>query len=137
MPDIAVVAQSETVLAVAVEVPADIAVVAKSDTVLAVAVEVPAEIAVVIHHNNPGPQGIQGIPGPAGEGGGEGGPNSYTHIQELPANVWTMPHNLGYPPAVFIEDTSGNEIEGDITHLNVNVTIATFSASFAGRAYLT
>lgn len=68
------------------------------------------------------------LPGP-GPGGG------YVHDQTVPAASWVIVHNLGYYPNIRIEDTAGDDVEGDISHQGVNQSTATFSAAIAGKAY--
>jgi hypothetical protein len=63
-------------------------------------------------------------------------PVAYTHAQGTPATTWTITHNLGWYPNVAIVDSSGAQVEGDITYVNVNTVSATFSAAFSGAAYL-
>jgi hypothetical protein len=53
-----------------------------------------------------------------------------------PQSVWTITHNLGYVPNVFIEDCTGCDIEGVVTVLNNSTIIITFSQPVAGKAYL-
>ena len=77
-----------------------------------------------------GPPGPTGSPGPTGPVGG-----AFMFVQNTPSSVWTIPHNLGYPPAVTVIDTSGAQIEGDAVLTSTIVTL-TFSAAFAGTAYL-
>ena len=44
----------------------------------------------------------------------------------------TVTHNLGKYPAVTVFDSAGDEVEGDIQHLNTNSFTLSFSASFSG-----
>lgn len=60
----------------------------------------------------------------------------YTQPCNDPKTVWTITHNLGYVPNVFIEDCTGCDIEGVITVLNNSTIIITFSSAVAGKAYL-
>ena len=60
----------------------------------------------------------------------------YIHTQTTPASVWTITHNLGKYPAVCVVDTAGNEVVGQLQHVNVNQLILTFSAPFSGEAFL-
>ena len=62
--------------------------------------------------------------------------NSYTHIQEASSYTWTINHNLGKHPSVFIIDTGGNWVIGDVQYLNENQIIVRFTYEFSGRAYL-
>ena len=87
-----------------------------------------------------GPQGTQGIQGEQGEQGEPGipggAPQSYQHTQGVPSALWTINHNLGFRPNVFIEDTLGRDVVGDISHIDANSLTLTFSAAFSGVAYL-
>lgn len=72
-------------------------------------------------------------------GGGSGTPPlfpSYTHRQATPATVWTVIHNLGFRPNVTVVDSGGTEMVGDLLYLDDNTVQLTFSAQFAGEAYL-
>ena len=60
----------------------------------------------------------------------------YEHDQPIASATWNINHNLGKFPSVTIVDTSGDEVEGAVNHVNNNNITITFSASFAGKAYL-
>jgi hypothetical protein len=82
-----------------------------------------------------GPMGPQGPPGPQGPAGTSGG--FYMHDQSVPAATWTVVHNLGYNPAgIFVTDSSGSDVEGEVTYVNTNQLTLTFSAAFSGKAYV-
>ena len=57
-------------------------------------------------------------------------------IQSQPATEWNISHNLNKYPAVTAIDSSGNEIEGEVQHLNINTLVLIFSAPFSGAAFL-
>ena len=59
-----------------------------------------------------------------------------TFAQTTPASVWTIAHDLGYPPAVTVVDSSGETVIGDIAYPNASSVIITFSQPIAGTAYL-
>lgn len=61
---------------------------------------------------------------------------TYTHSQAVAASVWTINHNLGFVPNVWVEDSAGTEVEGDIAVVSLNTITLTFSAAFGGTAYL-
>jgi hypothetical protein len=61
---------------------------------------------------------------------------SYVHNQATPAATWVIIHNLGFYPGVRIENSAGDDVEGDVVHNSVNQITMTFSAAFAGKAYL-
>lgn len=78
-----------------------------------------------------GPQGATGPQGPQGESGGQ-----YTHTQNSPSAVWTITHNLGYNPNATVLDSAGTTVEGSLSYPSTSTMTITFSASFAGYAYL-
>jgi len=69
-------------------------------------------------------------------GGGGGGGGSYRHVQATPASTWVITHNLNSYPNVTVEDSGGSTIEGEIVWNDANQVTLTFSAAFAGVAYL-
>lgn len=72
---------------------------------------------------------FQGPPG--------GTSSAFVFQQTDPATVWTINHNLGIFPSVYVIDTAGQECEGKVNHVNTNQVVITFSAAFAGQARLT
>lgn len=114
-----------------------IAVSAEGDDVTVVVEEAPVTVATendieVITVYIPGPPGTPGADAGAIIGG------SYVHVQEIPTDVWIVEHGLPFRPAgVYVEDTAGNGgIEGDVDYPTSSTLTITFSAAFAGRAYL-
>lgn len=87
-----------------------------------VAVETGA--ATVISMGIQGPAGPQGPPGP--------GDKNFVLAFTNQASV-TVAHNLGKRPAVAVEDSAGDEVEGDVSYLDLNTISVNFSASFTGR----
>lgn len=65
-----------------------------------------------------------------------GGDKNYRHTQSLPAEVWTITHNLHKKPSVVITDSAGTAVEGSINYIDDNNLIVTFSAGFSGYAEL-
>ncbi|CAB4149325.1 hypothetical protein UFOVP529_103 [uncultured Caudovirales phage] len=71
-----------------------------------------------------------------------GGPSSgnphgtYTHTQASASTIWTITHNLNCYPAATIVDSAGTVVIGEIEYLTSNVIRVTFTAAFAGKAYL-
>ena len=61
---------------------------------------------------------------------------SYVHNQGSASSTWTINHNLNFYPNVTIQDSGGTIVEGEIAYTTRNTLIATFSASFSGKAYL-
>lgn len=84
----------------------------------------------------PGPPGPQGVPGQQGAPGPAGGDLHYTHTQAIPAASWVIAHNLNKFPAVSVVDSSGGEVEGEVTHASMNQLTVNFSAGFSGSAHL-
>jgi len=61
---------------------------------------------------------------------------SYTFEQSSSTAVWTIDHNLDRFPHVTVVNPSGNVVYGDIVYSNSNQIVITFTAPFAGKAYL-
>ncbi len=76
----------------------------------------------------------RGPAGPAGINGSPGG--SYTHIQAIASDTWTIVHNLNFFPNVVVIDTLGREVQGEKTYTNSNTLVITFTGAFSGTAYL-
>jgi hypothetical protein len=81
-----------------------------------------------------GPQGLKGDKGDRGDPGS--GTASYHHQQLTPSATWDIVHNLGYHPSVFIADSAGTVVVGDMQYIDANHLVVTFSSGFAGDAYL-
>ena len=65
-------------------------------------------------------------------------PQSATFIftQNVPSTTWNITHNLGKFPSITVIDTGNTVVTGEYNYTsNINV-ILTFSAAFAGKAYL-
>lgn len=56
--------------------------------------------------------------------------------ETTPNTIWTLNHNLQKFPSVTIVSSSGDEVEGDINHVDDDNLVITFSAPFSGKAYL-
>jgi hypothetical protein len=69
-------------------------------------------------------------------GAGGGADKNYVHNQGLAASVWDIAHNLGKRPSVTVVDSGATLVEGDIHYVDDNTVQLTFSAAFAGAAYL-
>ena len=61
---------------------------------------------------------------------------NFTFNQSPASAVWTINHNLNKFPNYTVIDSSGDEVEGDVTYINNNQLTLTFSAAFSGTAYL-
>ena len=72
-----------------------------------------------------------------GGGPSAGNPHgTYTYTQTSAAAIWTITHNLNCYPAVTIVDSAGTVVLGEIEYLTSNIVRVTFTAAFAGKAYL-
>lgn len=60
----------------------------------------------------------------------------FTFTQPTPAAVWTINHYLQFYPSVMVVTSAGDEVVGDVHHLDYNALTITFGAAFAGHAHL-
>lgn len=65
-----------------------------------------------------------------------GGAQPYEHVQAIPEAIWTVTHNLGRMPSVTVTTSAGDVVVGHVNHTSIHELTITFSAAFAGRAYL-
>lgn len=88
-----------------------------------------------------GPQGIQGQTGPTGPQGIQGpiGPIgldlNYVHDQPIPNNTWNITHNLGKYCSVTVVDSAGSYVLGDVSYIDTNNAVVSFTTSFSGKAF--
>lgn len=61
---------------------------------------------------------------------------NFTYNQSPASAIWTITHNLNKFPNYTVIDSSGDEVEGDVTYINNTQLTLTFSAAFSGTAYL-
>lgn len=61
--------------------------------------------------------------------------DNYVHTQGVPANTWTINHNLGYYPNITVFDSTERSILTQIEHVNINSSIVHNDAAFSGKAY--
>jgi hypothetical protein len=61
---------------------------------------------------------------------------SFVFQQVVPALIWDINHNLDKFPSVSIVNINNIVIYGDITYIDSNNIRLSFSAGFAGKAYL-
>lgn len=61
---------------------------------------------------------------------------TFTFTQSVASASWVVVHNLNKFPSVAVEDTGGNDIEGEIVYDDTNQLTLNFSAAFSGTAYL-
>lgn len=78
---------------------------------------------------------VAGATGPQGPPG-SGVDLNYTHAQSVASATWTIAHNLGKRPSVTVVDSAGDVCVGNVHYTDANNLTVTFSAAFAGVAYL-
>lgn len=61
---------------------------------------------------------------------------SFTHEQAVASTTWTIAHNLGFYPSVSVFLSSGDVVEGAISHVDQDNLTLTFSVAISGTAYL-
>lgn len=61
---------------------------------------------------------------------------SYAHSQSVASASWVIAHNLNKYPSVTITDSAGDQVEGEVRYNGLNSLTVSFSAPFAGKAYL-
>ena len=64
------------------------------------------------------------------------GAPTFVFNQGVPASTWNIQHNLGKFPSITVIDTAGTVVTGQYTYIDNNNVTLTFSAGFAGKAYL-
>jgi hypothetical protein len=105
-----------------------------------VALEVVGEIGPRGPVGGQGIQGIQGVQGIQGEQGIEGPAGTdtgyYRHVQATPSDAWFVQHDLGYNPAITVQDSAGSVVFGDPQYIDANSLIILFASAFSGFANL-
>jgi len=64
------------------------------------------------------------------------GTPTFIFNQNLAATTWDITHNLGKFPSITVIDTGNTVVTGEYNYVTNNRVILTFSAAFAGKAYL-
>jgi len=64
------------------------------------------------------------------------GAPTFEFIQSVPSNTWNIAHNLGKFPSITVIDSANTIVVGEYTYTDNNNVTLTFSAGFAGKAYL-
>jgi hypothetical protein len=59
------------------------------------------------------------------------------YTQASPSALWTINHSLGGRPSITVVDTAGTVVIGEVTYISNSQITVTFTAAFAGYAYLT
>lgn len=82
-------------------------------------------------------EACNGVKGDTGDTGAAGSDDlHYMHDQMSASAVWVITHNLGKYPSVVVVDSGGAVCEGSPVYDSINQVTVTFSAAFAGLAYL-
>lgn len=85
-------------------------------------------------HNNA--IGVEGDEWEFVVGGGTLMTEPFVHVQEVPAKVWTIQHNMHRTPTVVIKDENREKIIADIFYTNQDLLTITFSEPVTGMASL-
>lgn len=103
-----------------------------------------AKIGPSIDDNKPLSKQIQD--GGEGSGGGSVTNNyyeitqqaeTYTHLQNVPAELWVISHGLKRYPSVTVVTSAGDAVGGgEIFYQDENTLTVRFSSAFSGKAYL-
>ena len=64
------------------------------------------------------------------------GDKTFVYIQSVPSDTWTIEHNLDKFPSVSVVDTANTQVFTIAEYIDTNTLILTFSAAFAGKAYM-
>lgn len=64
------------------------------------------------------------------------GAPTFEFTQGVPATTWNIQHNLGKFPSITVIDTADTVVTGQYEYIDNNNVTLTFSAGFAGKAYL-
>lgn len=60
----------------------------------------------------------------------------FAHDQAQAEATWSIDHNMNKYPSVTITDSAGDQVEGEVHYNGLNSLVVSFSAPFAGKAYL-
>jgi len=61
---------------------------------------------------------------------------TFVFTQNVPSTTWNIQHNLGKFPSITVIDTGNTVVVGEYNYTSNTNVILTFSAGFAGKAYL-
>mgnify|MGYP001237312430 CR=1 FL=1 len=62
--------------------------------------------------------------------------DTFTYTQAAPATTWVINHNLAKFPSITVVDSANTVVIGQYDYTDANNVTLTFSAGFAGNAYL-
>ena len=60
----------------------------------------------------------------------------YIHEQAVAESVWTVKHLLNKHPSVFVVDSAGSVVIGEIQYIDKDSLKLIFTSEFAGKAYM-
>lgn len=63
------------------------------------------------------------------------GDKTFIFTQAVASTEWTVVHNLGKHPAIYIEDSLGRHIQGEISRQDDNTYKLFFNAAISGKTY--
>jgi len=90
-----------------------------------------AIVAGALLHVTDAKRGIAGCVSDPAAGTGTG---AYRYIQDAPAAVWIINHNLGLQPNVRTYSAGGREMLAEIVHTSANQTYVYFDSPVSGYA---
>jgi hypothetical protein len=61
---------------------------------------------------------------------------TFDFIQAVPSKVWNINHNLDKYPSVSVVNNNDVLMHGEVTYIDKNNLIVSFSAGFSGKAFL-
>lgn len=64
------------------------------------------------------------------------GDKNFVYTQAVASAIWNIEHNLDKFPSVSVVDDDNNQVYGSVTYNTVNDLTITFTAPFAGKAYM-
>jgi hypothetical protein len=65
-----------------------------------------------------------------------GNDQHFVFNQAIPESTWDITHDMNKHPSVTVVDSGGTEILGDITYLDSNHLLISFTSLCSGKAYL-
>jgi hypothetical protein len=62
------------------------------------------------------------------------GDKTYTHVQAIDSNEWTITHGLNKRPSISVYDSGGNTVQYQVDFESLNEVVLSFSGSISGTA---
>ena len=63
------------------------------------------------------------------------GDKYYVHVQSVASDIWSIYHNMQKKPAIFIEDSLGEQVIAEIKYPTNNLARVYFGKPYVGTAY--